>query len=364
MEFLIKSRYLPNDKNLLKVINIAALRLYNKLSNMDISSLNISEYIENYFQKLLRNLKGSLQKYSYLLSLCLYRNKKPFNELCFIDYGAGSGLFSLLAKELGIGNVLYNDIYDVSCHDAKEIATSLAIPAEEYICGEIQDIVDYCKRNSLNCDAIGSFNVIEHIYDIEYFLNQLVHLSNNNLSIVLASGANPFNPVLKRSILKHHNEREFYDRKLEYGHKGTDTLKAYTSIRKEIITNYFKDRLDKKDINLLVRITRGLTEKDIVKCINNYPNMQNLPKVSESKFPTNTCDPYTGNWAERLMDPYELIEILNKNGFTTQVYMGLHEQYYKLILNIIGIFANKLMNLFPRQAKFLAPYYVLYGFKE
>jgi 2-polyprenyl-3-methyl-5-hydroxy-6-metoxy-1,4-benzoquinol methylase len=364
MEFLIKSRFLPQNNTLLKNIDSAALRLYNKIINMDIYSLDISEYIENYFQKLLRNLKGTLQKYSYLLSLCFFRNKKPLDKLNFVDYGGGTGLFSLLAKELGVGKVLYNDIYNVSCHDAKEIANSLAIPADEYICGEIQQVIDYFKVNSINCDALGSFNVIEHIYDIEHFMNQLAKLSNRNLAIVLASGANPFNPLLKRNILKHHYEREFNDRKLEYGHKETDTLNAYTSIRKNLIIKNFKNRLEDREVNLLVKITRGLIEKDILKCVDDYLMDQSLPERANSKYPSNTCDPYTGNWAERLMDPYDLIEILERTGFTTQVYMGLHEQYYKLSLNMIGLFANKLMNLFPRQAKYLAPYYVLYGFKK
>lgn len=40
----------------------------------------------------------------------------------FVDYGAGTGIMSLLAREMGFGAVLYVDIYDVSCRDAELIA--------------------------------------------------------------------------------------------------------------------------------------------------------------------------------------------------------------------------------------------------
>ena len=200
MNFLIKSRNLPSNQTLLKEIDLAATRLYRKLKNLDVDALHISEYNKNYFTKLLVNIKGNLQKYSYLMSFCLLRNKKSLNDFIFVEYGGGSGLFSLLGKEIGIGTVIYNDIYDVSCRDAKEIANSIGNTADEYIYGEIREIIDYFKQNSIQCDALGSNNVIEHIYDIEDFLHQLTLLSENGLTIVLGTGTNPFNPIKKKLL--------------------------------------------------------------------------------------------------------------------------------------------------------------------
>jgi len=37
------------------------------------------------------------------------------------------------------------------------------------------------------------------------------------------------------------------------------------------------------------------------------------------EHPTNTCDPYTGNWIEHLMNPYHLQETLIFNGFNAEV---------------------------------------------
>ena len=61
----------------------------------------------------LANLTSNLQLYSYILELALNQPDVSINEFTFLDYGSGSGILCLLAKELGIGTVVYNDIYDV-----------------------------------------------------------------------------------------------------------------------------------------------------------------------------------------------------------------------------------------------------------
>lgn len=364
MKFVINSRYLPKNQELLKTIDSAAKRLYFKLKSIDLNSLNISEYVENYFSKLLKNLIGTLQKYSYLLSLCLVRNKKPLKDFIFVDYGGGSGIFSMLAKEIGVGTVIYNDIYEISCNDARMIANSIGNTAEEYICGEIRDVINYLNQNSIQCDALGSFNVIEHIYDIDDFFHQLGFLSEHHLTVVLGTGANPLNPILKRLIVKHHYNREFIKREKKFGHKEGDTLDAYTHIRTNMIKKFTQNNMDSHDVDLLVRLTRGLKESDILKCVKNYVNHENLPINSDLSFPSNTCDPYTGNWAERLMNPYKLLEKLKKYGFDPRLFPGIYEFDYRFILKIIGRFATIIMKMFPSYAINLALYYIIYGFKN
>ena len=362
MKFLIKSRNLPSNHTLLKNIDLAATRLYRKLKNLDIDALHISEYIKNYFTK--KPLKGSIQKYSYLMSLCLLRNKKSIGDFIFVDYGGGTGLFSLLAKEIGIGTVIYNDIYDVSCNDAKKIANSIGNTADEYICGELHEIIDYFKQNSIQCDALGSNNVIEHIYDIEDFLHQLTFLPENGLTIVLSTGANPFNPIIKKNIIRYQKKSEFINRTKEYGHKERDSLRSYAQIRKEMVTRHANNKIDSNEVDLLVKLTKGLIEVNISKCVKEYIEDKVLPIRKDSKFPTNTCDPYTGNWVEKLMDPYELSRILEVNVFYSQVIVGNYEFHYRFLRKVVCILANKIMNLFPRQAIYLAPYYILYGYKN
>lgn len=149
MEFLLKSKYIPKNRKLLDEIELAAKNLFYKLYYLEIKSLNISDYMANYFGKSISNLKGTLQRYCFLLTLCLRNYENSLEDFVFIEYGGGSGIFSLLAKEIGIGTVLYNDVYKISCYDAKEIAKSIGNIADEYLLGEIQDIISYLKDKSI-----------------------------------------------------------------------------------------------------------------------------------------------------------------------------------------------------------------------
>ena len=83
----------------------------------------------------------------------------------------------------------------------------------------------------------------------------------------------------------------------------------------------------------------------------------------EPDHPTNTCDAYTGNWFERMMNPFEL-KLKFKKIFKTKiiVYNGyyfsiLRNKNYlpKLVLNIVMfILPIKLSLIF-------SPYYVISG---
>ncbi|MFX1567641.1 MAG: hypothetical protein ACFFCV_04650 [Promethearchaeota archaeon] len=356
----------------------AASSLFKKLDSLDLNSLNISDYMANYFGKSISNLKGTLQRYSLLLALCLKNYRNSLEDFVFIEYGGGSGIFSLLAKEIGIGKVIYNDIYSTSCRDAKAIAESIGNPADEYILGEIKEIVNYCNDRGIYCNAVGTYDVIEHIYNIEAFFQGLMELPQKSLSLVLASGANPYNPIIKRRIKIHHHNSEFIDKQKEYGHKEGYTLEAYAKIRKQIIFKSSGGKLNSKELNLLTRLTRGLIEDDIKECVLNYLDSKILPTEKEKRFPSNTCDPITGNWAERLMVPNDLLEFFTQNGYNGQLIAGFYEnrknlttkKYIpKINLNIAPIYnpisklANLIINLFSNKGIYLAPYYILYAFK-
>ena len=180
------------------------------------------------------------------------------------------------------------------------------------------------------------------------------------------------------SVETHHHNCEFIDRQKEYGHKEGYTLKAYAKIRKQLIFKISDDKLNSEEVNLLTRLTRGLIEEDIKKCVLNYINSKTFPLEREKRFPSNTCDPFTGNWAERLMHPYELLEFFTQNGFNGQVIAGVYENRNNLttkkfipkinmniapIYNPISKLVNRFINLFSKKGLYLAPYYILYAFK-
>lgn len=360
MKFMYQYPRLPQDPYILLGINSAACRLFNKLKHLDIFSLDISDYNKRYLNDYNKDMVSKLRLFSYILSWSVAFSDVQLSEFVFIDYGGGSGLLSLLSKEFNIGTVIYNDIYDVSCKDAEVIGESLNIKADYYVHGDFDDVIKFLKKNSIVCNAISSNDVIEHIYDVKGFLKKLNKLSDNSMNLVMATSANIFNPLITRSYMKKQIKEEYTDRNYEWGHKERDTLKAYYKIRKEIIQKYAK-HLNNNEVEHLSKATRGLIEYDIKKCVDKYLKTGQFPK--EPNHPTNTCDPYTGNWSEHLMDPYQLKKILSKTGFEVKILNGYYGSYKNIILKLLSTFLNLVINISRKQGIRIAPFIILYGTK-
>jgi SAM-dependent methyltransferase len=285
--------------------------------------------------------------------------------LVFLDYGGGTGFLSLLAKELGINSVVYNDIYEVSCVDARIIAESVGNVADYYVNGDIDDLIKFIQKKNINCNVIASYDVIEHIYDIETFFEKVPSLSNNSLSVVMASGANSFNFYVKNKLKKTHLELEYKDRENKYGHKDRDCLRSYLSVRKDMICKHIQElnkSLTEYEISQLSKKTRGKIEADIKKSVDEYLKTGKFPQ--ELKDPTNTCDPVTGNWAEHLMDPFHLERILSERGFDVCVLSGYYGRSKNVLKRLLGEFLNILINALRKQSIKIAPFYAIYGNRD
>ncbi len=358
MKFFPKNARLPQNTNLLLDINDAAEKLYEKLIHLNLDNVDLSEYNKKYFSKKVKQLKRELQKYSYLLSLSLEDSKIPYNKFVLVDYGGGSGMFSLLAAELGISKVIYNDIYDKSVKDIKSLTQQLNMKISDFICGDIEDLISYLRVRKINVNCITSYDVIEHIYDIEYYFESLPLISKQEFTIVFGSGANNHNFLIRKKLQNFHNKVEFKNRKKEIGYKDRDSLLNYLTIRKNIIKTQ-NSKLTTKEVNMLSKASRGLIKKDIIALVSEYDKTRKISYMPN--HPTNTCDPLTGNWAEHLMDTEYLKKLLEQQGIETQIkcgYFGNVKTFWPLFN-----FINLLIAFFGKYGLFLSPYYILKGKK-
>jgi 2-polyprenyl-3-methyl-5-hydroxy-6-metoxy-1,4-benzoquinol methylase len=358
MEYMHPFICLPSHRKLLYQINTAAQRLHRKLKHVDISRLNISEYNKVYLKNRQKSLRYFLHIYSYILSWSLVGFEDRVNQLVYMDYGGGTGILSLLAKELGIGTVIYNDIFEVSCDDARIIAETIGNRCDYYVPGDIDQVIDFLQTNSLQCDVLGCYDVIEHIYDIESFFHHLPALSDGPLNIVLSSGANTFNPLVRRHEMKTQLRVELQDRPQQEGHKERDSVKAYKTLRREIIQEN-APHLGEQEIEHLATLTRGMIQTDIEKAVDAYQKSGDLPPTPE--HPTNTCDPLTGNWAEHLMDPYRLRDTLATNGFRVEVLNGYYGHPQNKLKQIVGFLINLAIYQLKKSGIYLSPFYTIYA---
>jgi 2-polyprenyl-3-methyl-5-hydroxy-6-metoxy-1,4-benzoquinol methylase len=365
MKIIYKYAKLPKNKTLINRINAASVIVYEKLKDYDVNKSNdISDYNKRYFGNLTSNETSvfhSLQKYSYLLIWVLSDVNIPLNKIVFMDYGGGHGMLALLAKAAGIGTVIHNDIYEVSCKDAQCIGNDLDLVADYYIPGDIDDVINFRNERDININVIANYDVIEHIYDIEDFLNKLKLLSDSYPSVFFASGANELNPRIKKRLRQQHIHFENNDREFKAEKKPTDETRSLIEVRKIIISELNLD-LNLEEIDQLVELTRGMMVDKIKQAATNYINTGNLP--DKPLHPTNTCDPYTGNWFEHLMDPFHLKNILIKNGYDSEVIPGYYGVSEKLSYNVVKSFLNMLISSNKTMGLRIAPFYSIRGFKK
>ena len=346
----------PKGMAAVREIRVAALRLERKLRTLNVERLNISPFIRRYLSDHIAALGDAIAKAAFLLSWAIATKGKALSDLVFVDYGGGSGIIALLAKECGIGTVIYNDIYDLCCRDARTVAEALGLSADEYVAGDVDDLSGFCRANDLSVDALASYDVIEHIFDIEHFLTALPSLSCEELTCVLASGANYHNPRVRRALMRVHRDFENEHRAPRDGIDPRDSVKPYRDMRADIITTYAPE-LNNKDLANLARATRGMIVPGIASAVEQYRASGRVP--CEIEHPTNTCDPYTGNWCERLMDVRRLRDVLTKAGFGVAVLPGYYGHGANRAKTTIRAALNVAIRLSGESGLAVAPFYVL-----
>ena len=311
----------PKDTKLCADIE-KTLRLFqNKAETVVPKALPISAYNQRYLSEHLSRLFSLMKRIGFFLAWVIKDSQRPYKDLVLVEYGAGTGLPCCVAKLLGIGTVIYSDHFAPSCEDAKAIHHAFGTEADAYVCGELEEIIEYLKSKQLACDALISSDCIEHIYDVDKFLMLHKDIPGNRLTVAHSSGANSKNPFRVRQLKKYHIQREYLGFQVKEGHKPTELGESYLEVRRRLIREYAPD-LSVDIIDKLATHTRGMRKEDIYAAVDTFRKMATLPPLPA--HPTNTCDPLNGNWAEHLLDFHHLVEVMNAAGFSAQIVPGYY----------------------------------------
>lgn len=341
--------------DILSHIDNASERVLEKLSALNLQEIGISEYNQKYMGQYILNYSFYYGLYKQLFIIAVKELSLPIEQSVFVDYGGGCGILSLLAKEIGFQSVIYNDIYDVSLNDATLISKAINIQIDYFILGNVEELVTTLKHKQLKPNLICSFDVLEHIYNLEEWFSSLSKMGNN-FSLVFMTSANPYNPFIRNRLMKLQRKAEYQGTTEYWGMKKRDTKISFLSARKKIIIDILP-YIDDKSLNFLAKQTRGLDQKDIIKVIEEYIVTDSISYTI--KHPTNTCDPYTGNWAENLINIPSLKSLLNRLGFKTEVTGGLYSHSNNRKLNIAKNILNYIIRSNSKLGLFLSANYIL-----
>lgn len=341
--------------NISSHIDSASQRVREKLSALNLKETGISEYNQKYMGQYITNYPFYYGLYKQLFLIAVNELKLPIEKSVFVDYGGGCGILSLLAKEIGFQRVVYNDIYDVSLNDAKLISEAINIRIDNFVLGDINELVDAITQEQLKPNLICSFDVLEHIYNLEEWFSSLSKIGNS-FSLVFMTSANSYNPFIRKRLMKVQRKAEYEETTEYWGMKKRDTRISFLLARKKIINDVLPNT-DEESLNLLAKQTRGLNQKDIIKVIEEYKATSSISYTI--KHPTNTCDPYTGNWSENLINIPSLKSLLNKLGFKTEVVGGLYSHSNNRKLNIAKDILNLIIRRNSKLSLYLSPVYIL-----
>jgi len=350
-----RTRVAENSQLKAKII-AAEKHLFDKLSNLDPKSLNISENNRRKLVFKIADLKRVLRLYGNLLYLSLNNRQISLKESVLVDYGGGTGLISFLGAEIGIGTIIYIDIYEISCMDARTLSNATGLTLDHVVCGDVEELVSYLDSNSISIDAITSYDVLEHIYDVESHFKKLSSLSNSKFRVVYASGANTAFPVYVRSVIKKQIRTEYGDRAKEWKGKESDLPQGYLELRENLISEYATE-LDHKTVEQLAHLTRGLIRQDIEKCVDEFRLHGKI--TYHIDHPTNTCHPYTGNWCEHLIDFEWLKRVIENAGFSVEIKPGCYTTGGSLLRKSVKAMLNSIIPFLGRWGMMVVPYYVV-----
>ena len=325
-----------------------------KLAAINADDITDQPYCKKYFLHLLQNKRYYLTIYTHVLKLLLVHSRLKKEELVVVDYGAGNGLLGLFAKHCGFNKVYINDLDENFLKAAEKLSLLLNIKINGLIKGDIDNV-----SNALASEppqAIIGTDVIEHIYNLDVFFSQLQQL-NPGITSVFTTGSNTAN-LYKTRRLKKLQLKDEYKGWLpgEEGiFLGDGSADSFENSRRKIIDEYFVS-LSAAEKEQLVIHTRGLIKADILLAGQKYLQDKILPPLL--KHPTNTCDPLSGSWTERLLTIDEYKFIYDNAAFKLKVYNGFYNQYSMSFKSKLMKVANICIKIFGKR---VSPFIFLAG---
>lgn len=333
----------------------ASKRLIDLFLNTDIDKVDVTDYTKRYFKEYLPKIHFAADTARRTILAGIHSADVKIEDSIIIESGGGIGLLSFLSALAGVKKVIYNDLFEGSCHDFQKIAKAFNIEGISVVHGSSDAIRIFCNEKKIVPHLVVSRNVIEHVYSIPDYLKELRSISDK-MVLSFSTTANYSNPLVRFYTQKIHKKIEYRGTGNHYGKKSSDTTQPYKLLRWEYIRKKFPD-LKPDIVDKYTAETRGLIYPDIDAYIE---KRQKGISVLTPAYGTNTCDPNTGNWAENLL-PYLLLkEQFREGGYKLEILPGhWNTSYKKASLRTAAILFNGIMKVFPFSRKALSPYIIL-----
>jgi len=183
-------------------------------------------------------------------------------------------------------------------------------------------VADICKNTlpSESFDGIFSSEAIEHVHSLEAMFDECYRLLKPGKRMIIVNDSNRLNTSFRENTFKMWVERDTSWEHAEWLKKEIRPVehknaRPYAAMREDFIKRAAQG-LDQTAVDKLKAATAGMIGPDIEKATLAYKETGALPTPPQFSWCRN---PETGEYAERLLDPFELKDMLTKAGFRTKV---------------------------------------------
>ena len=296
----------------------------------------IKVYVEGSTNPDVRAYWGSGRDARYMLRKTLKAiSMANMRQVRVLDIGCGFGWDAALLSFVGGNEVVANDIRPTMTEVVEERIESacragISGLSVSTLLGDVCEIE--LEENSF--DAVHSSEAIEHVHDLEKMFSVVRRVLRPGGRGVFFNTSNALHPPTRMETEKMWLERDA-------SHELVETLKAERPIENASIEPYAVMRqrliseknpgLSPESIDVLVSATAGLNKKQIEQLADSYVPGNSLPTRPALSWCRN---PITGEYCERLLDPFEVAGFARKQGLKARVW---HHRFNRMPLTLLNV---------------------------
>jgi SAM-dependent methyltransferase len=236
-----------------------------------------------------------------------------------LDVGCGLGWHAFAISLLGKNKLVGVDILPSMIEAMTESIATMRrknVAFDSYgVCGDICDL-DF---PSGSFDSIYSMEAIEHVHDLSKMFRRCAELLKPGGTMILINDSNPLHRQTRDETIAMWREREtswdWIEKLRNWRPIEHSEAKPFAVMREEIV-RAANSNLEDFAVRAVVEGTAGLLKSEIDGIALNYRSGMQMPVLGEYDRCRN---PETGEYAERLLDPYTLADMLKDAGFKTKV---------------------------------------------
>ncbi len=269
-----------------------------------------------------------------------------------LDVGCGFGWHTVGLAALGGNEVVANDIRETMISALEKRLR--VVQKEHSLLGVERLLGDICALNmgAESYDGIYCHETIEHVHDLDLMFTKCFEILRRGGRAVFTNDNN----ALCRSVRKNNEElwkkrdREwsFIERLKQERPVENADVEPYAAMRERMVRSA-NPRLTDEEVTSLVEASAGMVQHEIETLSKRYGAKTKLPSPPKWSWCRN---PETGEYCERLLDPFELARQLEGIGFRVSV----HHLFRKWPLCIMNSWNLRPFNLLLFQ---LRPPFVL-----